>query len=540
MLRTSALVCTLFLCSAVAAGAQDYVYDPTSTDFDPDYLSTYSIIVRDPGTGELGIGVASRVLAVGRNGSSFRGGVGVIVHQMSSNPFYGRIGMEMLMAGLHPQEIMSQLVRSDEASARRQVAILDFQGRSAAFTGGGPVGLDVYAHPRDDPQEAWKGHRCGIDYCAQANSMMGSGVVDGMAESFESTGGKPLADRILDALDAAQAAGGDRRGQQSAALFIVQLRGGAANYSDVAEDLRVNDHPTPLIELRRLLTVRRSRGVIAAANQVFEAGDRERGLQMLIELRDKIPGKDNVWIALGSSYLKLGRRADALDAIRRAVEINPYNARRGSGGLPQNPSFEALLSDREWIRIMDRPELSSSAPDAVSQTERTRVRVETGLGAFELELDDARAPGTVANFLRYVEAGRYDGGRFHRTVTLDNQVRDDILIEVIQAGANADGDSGLEPISLERTRDTGLRHLDGTISMARGAPDSATGDFFICIGAQPSLDFGGMRNNDGQGFAAFGQVASGMDVVRRIHRAPANDDESLQPPIIIERIHTVR
>ena len=358
MLARSMLLPTLLLCfflspsSGSTASAQDYVYDPTSTTYDPDYLSTYSIIARNPTTDELGIGVASRVLAVGRNGSSFRGGVGVIVHQMSSNPFYGRIGMEMLMAGLHPQEVMAALVRSDEESERRQVAILDIQGRTAAFTGGGPVGLEVYSHPREDPEEGWKGHRCGIDYCAQGNSMVGPAVVDNMAESFESTLGKPLADRILDALEAAQVAGGDRRGQQSAALFIVQLRGGAANYSDVAEDLRVNDHPTPVVELRRLLTIRRSRGIIAAANQLFENGDREQGLQMLLELRDQIPAKDHVWIALASMYLKLERRQDALDAIRRAVEINPYNTRRGSGGLPRNTSFEALWSDTEWIRIV--------------------------------------------------------------------------------------------------------------------------------------------------------------------------------------------
>jgi uncharacterized Ntn-hydrolase superfamily protein len=353
MFRTSILsLATIFLSLAPTVSAQDYKYDPTSTEYEPDYLSTYSIIVRDAETGELGIGVASRVLAVGRNGSTFRGGVGVIVHQMSSNPFYGRIGMEMLQAGLPPQEIMAQLVRSDEASERRQVAILDQQGRFAAFTGGGPVGLDVYSHPRENPEEAWKGHRCGVDYCAQANSMTGPEIVDGMADSFESTLGKQLADRILDALDAAQAAGGDRRGQQSAALFIVQLRGGASSYSDVAEDLRVNDHPTPLVELRRLLTIRRSRGVIAAANQLFEDGERQRALQIVLDLRDQIPEKDNVWIAAGAMYLKMGRRDDALDAIRRAVEINPYSTRRGSGGLPRNATFAALWSDPEWIRIM--------------------------------------------------------------------------------------------------------------------------------------------------------------------------------------------
>jgi uncharacterized Ntn-hydrolase superfamily protein len=350
--RSLYLLAVLSIGGPVSAHGQDYMYDPTSTQYEPDYLGTYSIIARDAETGEMGIGVASRVLAVGRNGSTFRGGVGVIVHQMSSNPFYGRIGMEMLQAGLHPQEIMAQLVRSDESSARRQVAILDQQGRTAAFTGGGPVGLDEYSYDREDPEEAWKGHRCGVNYCAQANSMVGPGVVQGMAESFESTSGQPLADRILDALDVAQAAGGDRRGQQSAALFIVQLRGGAANYSDVAEDLRANDHPTPVAELRRLLTIRRSGGVIANANQIFEDGDRERALQIVLALRDQIPNKDNVWIALGGMYLKLGRRDEALDAIRRAVDINPYNARRGSGGLPRNTTFESLWEDSEWLQIM--------------------------------------------------------------------------------------------------------------------------------------------------------------------------------------------
>ncbi len=173
------------------------------------------------------------------------------------------------------------------------------------------------------------------------------------------------------------------------------------------------------------------------------------------------------------------------------------------------------------------------------QAEQVRVRVETEFGAFEVELEAGRAPGTVANFLRYVDAGLYDGGRIHRTVTLDNQLRDDVLIEVIQAGPNPGKRERFDPIALERTRDTGLRHLDGTISMARGGPDTATGDFFICIGAQPSLDFGGARNDDGQGFAAFGQVVLGMDVVRLIHQAPADERERLQPPIAIVRISRV-
>jgi len=164
-----------------------------------------------------------------------------------------------------------------------------------------------------------------------------------------------------------------------------------------------------------------------------------------------------------------------------------------------------------------------------------RVVLETDLGAIELELDPVRAPESAKNFLRYVDAGAYDGGRFHRTVTPANQPGDAVRIEVVQAGA-ADRAPAFSAIPLERTRDTGLRHRDGTLSMARAGPDSATSDFFICIGDQPELDFGGRRNRDGQGFAAFGLVVRGMDVVRRIQRAPA-EAQRLAPPVAIRRAH---
>jgi uncharacterized Ntn-hydrolase superfamily protein len=262
--------------------------------------------------------------------------------------------MEMLDAGLDPQEVMARLVRSDLRSETRQVAILDFQGRSAAFTGGGPVGLPVYSHPRGSPEEGWKGHRCGVDYCAQANTMMGPEVVDNMARSFEATrgSGRALAERIVDALDAGLSQGADIRGQQSAALFVVKKLAGAGGYSDVAEDLRVNDHPHPVTELRRLLTLRRSGGVIAQANRAFAAGERAQALQTLLALRDRIPTSDAVWIALAGTYTRMGRSDDALAAIQEAVELNPYNARTMTGGLPRNETFAALRADPRWIRIM--------------------------------------------------------------------------------------------------------------------------------------------------------------------------------------------
>ena len=159
------------------------------------------------------------------------------------------------------------------------------------------------------------------------------------------------------------------------------------------------------------------------------------------------------------------------------------------------------------------------------------VRLVTGMGEIDVEVDLGRAPVTAGNFLRCVQSGLYDGGRFHRTVRPDTEVRRDVPIEVVQAGP-AEGREGddVPPIPLERTSVTGLRHLDGAVSMARGTPDSATSDFFVCVGDQPSLDFGGARNPDGQGFAAFGRVVRGGDVVRRIQAAPAKG-QALFPPV---------
>ena len=163
-----------------------------------------------------------------------------------------------------------------------------------------------------------------------------------------------------------------------------------------------------------------------------------------------------------------------------------------------------------------------------------RVLVQTELGDIVLEVDTQHAPRTAANFLRYLDAGQYDGGAFHRTVKMDNQPDSPVKIEVIQAGVSPNRTKeGFPPIAIERTSETGLRHTDGAISMARSQPDSATSGWFICINDQPSLDFGGARNPDGQGFAAFGRVVQGMDVVRKIQRAPNSDAQRLTPPVTI-------
>ena len=163
------------------------------------------------------------------------------------------------------------------------------------------------------------------------------------------------------------------------------------------------------------------------------------------------------------------------------------------------------------------------------------VIIETSLGEIEVAIATEKAPITASNFLRYVKEGRYTQGRFHRTVRMDNQPASQIKIEAIQAGP-APGAKAFPPIPLERTSVTGILHQDGVISMARAGPDTATADFFLCIGDQPALDFGGQRNPDGQGFAAFGRVVRGAEVVKRIQQSPYAQ-QRLTPPMTILRIY---
>jgi peptidyl-prolyl cis-trans isomerase A (cyclophilin A) len=170
------------------------------------------------------------------------------------------------------------------------------------------------------------------------------------------------------------------------------------------------------------------------------------------------------------------------------------------------------------------------APDAA------HVRIETSAGNIEVEVDGKHAPITAANFLKYVEANLYTNATFFRTVTMSNQPNNAVKIQVIQLEADQRLRRQFFPeILLERTSVTGLHHLDGTLSMARYGPDTARDSFSICIGDQPEMDFGGKRNTDGQGFAAFGHVTKGMDIIHKIHDSPEKDQQ-LTPPIRIYRI----
>jgi peptidyl-prolyl cis-trans isomerase A (cyclophilin A) len=170
---------------------------------------------------------------------------------------------------------------------------------------------------------------------------------------------------------------------------------------------------------------------------------------------------------------------------------------------------------------------------AVAQNPLPSVLLETSMGSIMLEIDTVHAPVTATNFLTHVKNETFGGGVFYRVVRMDNQPGNNVKIEVIQGGLFADDEIEKYPaIRHETTQETGLKHLDGTLSMARMEPGTASTEFFICIGNQPELDFGGRRNPDGQGFAAFGKVIEGMDVVRKIQQLP-DENQYLPEPVKI-------
>jgi peptidyl-prolyl cis-trans isomerase A (cyclophilin A) len=173
-----------------------------------------------------------------------------------------------------------------------------------------------------------------------------------------------------------------------------------------------------------------------------------------------------------------------------------------------------------------------------SANQNPKVFISTELGDIIVELYADKAPVTTANFLHYVNSEKFNGvACFYRVVRLDNQPNNPVKIEVIQGGFATDSlieKKQLQPIKHESTKETGILHKDGTISMARLEPGTASSEFFICIGNQPELDFGGKRNPDGQGFAAFGKVIEGMDVVKKIQQLEDHEQYLKKPVFIIE------
>jgi uncharacterized Ntn-hydrolase superfamily protein len=201
-------------------------------------ISTYSIVACDLAAEQWGVGVQSKFLAVGSVVQWAEPYAGAVATQAYANPRYGPDGLALLRQGLAAEEVVERLTVADEGREHRQLGVVDRDGASASFTG--------------SECNPWAGGRTGLCYAAQGNILVSGETVDALADTFESSAGRPLAERLLDCLDAAQDAGGDSRGQQSAALFVVEKEGGYANLSDSVVDLRVDDHEQPLAELRRL------------------------------------------------------------------------------------------------------------------------------------------------------------------------------------------------------------------------------------------------------------------------------------------------
>ena len=204
-------------------------------------VATYSIVACDLGAGQWGVAVQSKFLAVGAVVPWAEAHVGAVATQAYANPTYGPEGLRLLREGLSADDVLARLTEADEGRDQRQLGIVDAQGRSATFTG--------------SACSDWAGGRTGPAYAAQGNILVSGETVDALAETFVAEAGTPLAERLIACLTAAEAAGGDRRGQQSAAVLVVERGGGYAGLTDTLVDLRVDDHPAPIEELRRLYDI---------------------------------------------------------------------------------------------------------------------------------------------------------------------------------------------------------------------------------------------------------------------------------------------
>jgi uncharacterized Ntn-hydrolase superfamily protein len=263
-------------------------------------VATYSLVACDLDAGQWGVAVQSKFLAVGSVVPCAEPHVGAIATQAYANPRYGPDGLALLREGLSAQEVVKRLTEADEGRAERQLGVVDGRGGSATYTGG--ECLD------------WAGGRAGEGYAAQGNILVSAETVDALADTFESSSGRPLAERLIDCLTAAQAAGGDSRGQQSASLLVVQKDGGYAGLSDSVVDLRVDDHERPIEELRRLYGLHQ---------ELFGVTPRERWIavddELGAELRERLGrlGYDRLEDWAGVENLE--ERVDGEDAIDPVV-----------------------------------------------------------------------------------------------------------------------------------------------------------------------------------------------------------------------------
>ncbi|HKG47712.1 MAG TPA: DUF1028 domain-containing protein [Pyrinomonadaceae bacterium] len=292
-------------------------------------VHTYSIVARDPATGELGVAVQSHWFSVGSIVAWAEAGIGAVATQSFVDPSYGKSGLDLMRAGKSAPDTLKELLAKDEGREVRQVAMIDAQGRVDAWTG------------KNDIQAA--GHIVGQNFSVQANLMLNDKVWPAMARAFESTKGD-LADRMLAALDAAQAAGGDIRGRQSAAMIVVTGKPTGQAWKDRIFDLRVDDSPEPLIELRRLVKLQRAYNHMNAGDLAVEKKDNEGALREYSAAEKLVPDNAEMVYWHAVALVNMGRVEESLPLFRRVFAMDSNWATLTprlpkSGLLPDDPKL---------------------------------------------------------------------------------------------------------------------------------------------------------------------------------------------------------
>jgi uncharacterized Ntn-hydrolase superfamily protein len=299
-------------------------------------VHTFSIVARDPSTGELGVAVQSHWFSVGSMVPWAEAGIGAIATQSFVDPSYGKLGLELMRAGKSGPDALKALLAADEGRDVRQVAMIDAQGRVDAHTGAKCI--------------AAAGHVVGKDYSVQANMMLNERIWPAMSRAFENAKGD-LADRMLAALDAAQEAGGDIRGRQSAALVVVAGTATGKPWVDRVFDLRVDDSPEPLRELRRLVILQRAYNHMNAGDLALERKDSERALAQYRAAAEVVPDNAEMVYWHAVALVNMGRIEDALPLFRRVfamdrnwVTLTPRLAEAGQ--LPDDPQLIGRIVDQ--------------------------------------------------------------------------------------------------------------------------------------------------------------------------------------------------
>lgn len=297
-------------------------------------VHTFSIVARDPATGDLGVAVQSHWFSVGSIVTWAEPGVGAIATQSFADPKYGAKGLELLRGGMTPADALAQLIAEDPQAAVRQVGMVDAEGRTAAHTGARCI--------------TFAGHHVGNGYTAQANLMGNDRVVPAMSAAFEQTGGD-LANRMMAALDAAQAAGGDIRGCQSAALLVVSGTKSDAPWTQKRFDLRVEDSPAPLAELRRLLTLARAYEHMNAGDAAAEKNDLAAAVEHYGTAAGMVPGSAEMVFWAAIALATHGDVEKALPMFRYTFQQDPAWAELvtrlpAAGLIPDTPEGKALVA----------------------------------------------------------------------------------------------------------------------------------------------------------------------------------------------------